>query len=309
MSNTIRLATRSSVLALWQANRITDLLRLRHPEITVELIPMTTTPDRRPDASLAELSGDKGLFVRELEDALLTGKADAAIHSLKDVPVQGVPSELQLVAFPERAPAHDVWISRDGSSITEIASGSIIGTSALRRQGQLLHLRPDLTTKPIRGNVPNRIQKLRDGEYDAIILAAAGIERLDLTREITEHIPVTTILNAAGQGILALESRKDSPWNPILASLDDPLVRQCAEMERLFNYTLGADCHSATACLAQITDESLTFVGRVISPDGRDFLEIPLSQPFTSSTDAAVAAAHSLIDRGALSILKNEFPR
>lgn len=304
MTKPLRLATRGSALALWQANRVIQLLQEKHPNLPVELVIVSTTPDRRPDASLQELSGDKGLFVRELEEALTTGKADAAVHSLKDVPIQDLPAHLHLAAYPERALAHDVWISRDGSSLSEIPSGSLIGTSALRRCGQLLAARPDLNPKPIRGNVGARIEKLHRGDYDAIILAAAGIERLNLTNQITEMIPSEVILNAAGQGIIAIEAPADSPWNQVLQSIDKPDIRLCAELERTFNLTLGADCHSATACHAEIHSGEIHFTGRVVSPKGTLILDIHKTAPVDFGIQIAINAANNLIDKGAIPLLQ-----
>lgn len=301
-SKTIRLATRGSNLALWQARHVSALIQSAAPEILVELVVITTRPDRLPDTPLRALGGDKGLFVKEVEQALLDGRADAAVHSLKDVPVEETTAGLTLVAFPQRAAAGDGLISRDGLALTELPAGSLVGTSALRRQAQLYHLRPDLRMAEIRGNVETRLKKLDEGQYDALVMAVAGLERLGLDHRFTQRFSTDTILPAPGQGILAVQAPESSPFASIWKSIDQPIVRSQAEGERLFSRELGATCHSAAACYLQPEDDGWQFTGAVLSPDGKTLLR----ENATHAEDplrAVQQVTGKLLERGARSLL------
>ncbi|MGI8905711.1 MAG: hydroxymethylbilane synthase [Candidatus Sumerlaeaceae bacterium] len=300
--SSIRLATRASPLALWQANRVSDLIRTHAPDTQVELVSVSTSPDRRPDTSLAALGGDKGLFVAEVEQAIRDGRADAAIHSLKDVPGE-LPNDMALVAFPERANTQDALVSVDNVGLAQLPRGAHVGTSALRRRGQLLRLRPDLQISEIRGNVDTRVRKLRERQYDAIVLASAGLHRLGLEREIAEPLTLNQVLCAAGQGAIAIEAKADSPHQHLWRAMDDPRVRICVEAEREFVRELGADCNSAAACLCEMEGENVHLRALVISPDGTRFLEFDDTCPACAATDLGRRAAQQLLDRGAAEIL------
>ena len=220
----VRLATRGSALALWQANHVADLIRSTSPGVEVSLVKISTRPDRQPETPLDQLGGDKGLFVKEVEDAILNGDADAAIHSLKDVPAE-LPETLALMAFPERADARDVLVTPNGQQLTELPNGAVVATSSLRRRGQLLRLRSDLQMVEIRGNVDTRLRKLQSGEYNAIVLAAAGLGRLNLLDQNAQFLDPDLMIPAAGQGILAIESFKSSKFDALWKRLDDSQVR------------------------------------------------------------------------------------
>lgn len=256
--NIIRLASRGSALALWQANRVRNLILARYPDYTVEIIAVSTVPDRNPNQPLSALGGDKGLFVKELELAVLDGRADAAVHSLKDVPIDDLTGSLELVAFPERADPRDVFISSSGDTLATIAPGSTIATSAPRRRAQVLGMRPDLKTCDVRGNVETRLRKLDERQFDGIILAAAGLERLGLQKRITEILPVDKFVPAPGQGILAIEAHSDSPFLSIWQAIDSSVVRIQAEAERHFSRAIGADCHTAAGCYLELTSDTAT---------------------------------------------------
>ena len=255
MSNsrhTIRLATRGSALALWQANRTGELIRLHYPDLMVENVIISTVPDRVQDKPLHELGGDKGLFVKEVEQALLDGRADAAVHSLKDVPIEDLAPGTTLVAFPERADFHDVLVTRDGRGLASLPHGATVATGAPRRQAQVQALRPDLQVCGVRGNVETRLRKLMEHQFDAIVMAAAGLKRLSLHHHIAERFPVSRFVPAPGQGIVTVQAPDDSPWLSVLSSIDRSEVRLQAETERQFSRLLGADCHTAAGCILRL---------------------------------------------------------
>ena len=248
----IRLATRKSALALTQARWVAAQLRVHHPSIEVEEVPITTTGDRVLDRPLAQIGG-KGLFVREVQAALLDGRADVAVHSLKDVPGDEAPPEgLELACFPLREDPHDAWISREGLELDALEAGSRVGTSSLRRICQLRALRPDLRYLPLRGNVDTRLRKLKEGEYEAVVLAAAGLRRLGLESEIQERLPFSTCLPAVGQGTLGLEIRSaDLRMRDLLAPLSDTTTHWVSECERALLAKLQGSCHVPIAGLAR----------------------------------------------------------
>ncbi len=300
----LKLATRGSPLALWQARRVATLIQQTNPDLTVELLPLTTRPDRLSDTPLAALGGDKGLFVKEIEQAVLDGRAHAAVHSLKDVPVESQPPGLTLVAFPERASPADVLVSSDHKILHDLPAGAIIATSALRRQAQLLHLRPDLKVTGIRGNVQTRLQKLQAGEYHAIVMAAAGLHRLNLHEKITQTFPLDQFLPAPGQGILAVQAPEDSPFAPVWQSVDNPAVRLQAECERLFSHKIGATCRSAAACyLDYLTENETRFTAAVFSRDGKTRLAAQRTSDPTGAPAAIISAAEELLAADCKSLL------
>lgn len=302
VSSIIRLATRGSNLALWQARHVSALIQRVAPDITVELVVITTRPDRLPNTPLRALGGDKGLFVKEVEQALLDGRADGAVHSLKDVPVEETTAGLSLVAFPQRAAAGDGLICRGAFTLKDLPAGGVVGTSALRRQAQLLHRRPDLRVAEIRGNVETRLRKLDEGEYDAIIMAVAGLERLGLEDRFSERFSLSAFLPAPGQGILAVQAPENSPFASLWKRIDDSVVRQQARGERLFSRLLGATCHSAAACYLRPGEGGWHFCGAVFSPDGK----IVLRESASHAEDPAGAVervAGKLLEGGARELL------
>lgn len=272
---TIRIVTRTSELAMWQARFVEQQLYHYHPHLDIQLIGVKTQGDKILDVSLSKVGG-KGLFVKELEDQLLNHGADLAVHSLKDVPYQ-LPSGLILTAYAEREDPRDALISPHFANFKELPQGAKVGTSSLRRQAQLLRIRPDLSCELLRGNVPTRIQKCVDGQYDAIILAAAGIKRLGLSSHIREYLQVESFLPAVGQGVLGIECHQD---NHELIELLKPLNHQPSRLtslvERSMNETLEGGCQVPIAGYA-VTIENpkpvLKLIGRVLTPEGKTCLE------------------------------------
>ncbi len=302
-SQLIRLATRGSNLALWQTNRIAALLTAYDPQVKVEPVIISTKPDRIQDRPLQELGGDKGLFVKEVEQAVLDGRADAAVHSLKDVPVDEVTAGLELVAFPERENPADVLLTRDGQRLEDLPPGSVVATGAPRRQAQLLSLRPDLKVCGVRGNVETRIRKLMDGEFDAIIMAAAGLCRLGLEHHITQVFTPEEFVSAPGQGIVVVQSTINSPWADHWRAIDSSECRLQAETERKFSQLIGATCYTAAGCLLEVESGRATFRGAVCSPDGRVHLRSRHSSPAADALNLAELAAQDLEQQGSLKII------
>jgi hydroxymethylbilane synthase len=239
--STLRIATRKSALALWQAEHVAAALRAAHPGLTVTLVPMTTRGDEILDRPLATLGG-KGLFLKELELAMLEGRADLAVHSLKDVPAQP-DAEFTLPAILPRADAADAFVSNDYADLAALPHGARVGTSSLRRQAQLRALRPDLTVLDLRGNVGTRLGKLDAGHYSAIVLACAGLERLGLATRIRSRLAAPDWLPAPGQAAIAIEARADQPaLLTLLGALDDADTRTTVTAERAMNAALGGSC-------------------------------------------------------------------
>lgn len=252
----IRLGTRGSPLALRQTELIAQALGAAHPDVAFETRVVRTEGDRVTDRPLSQF-GDKGVFVRALEDALLAGDVDLAVHSLKDVPSDLVVPGLSLAAFSPRADPRDALVSRDGLGLADLPPGSRVGTSSPRRRMQLLVARPDLQVQDIRGNVDTRVRKVREGHYDAVILAAAGLERLDRQHEVTEYLPLPEWLPDAGQGIMVVQGRVDDEAARLAASIDCGASRHVATAERAVARALHADCHSPIGALARIDGETL----------------------------------------------------
>jgi hydroxymethylbilane synthase len=263
----LRIGTRSSPLALWQANHVAGRLRPLAAPRPVELVHVQTEGDRDQSASLAHIGG-RGVFTKEIQRALLDGRVDVAVHSLKDLPTQPVPG-LVLAAVPPRGPTGDVLIALRPTQFDDLPHGARVATGSLRRRAQLLHRRPDLRMEDIRGNVETRLRKLREHGYDALILAQAGLERLGLSDVITEMLDPAWMLPAVGQGALGLECRADdSATRSLLAALDDPATRRAVEAERALLYHLGGGCQVPLGALARVDGDRLVLRGAVLSADG-----------------------------------------
>lgn len=262
------LGTRGSRLARWQAGRVASLLREAWPDIEVEVRAVETRGDRRPDVSIPELGG-KGVFTAELEAALLDGEIDLAVHSLKDLPTE-LPEGLETLGVPEREDARDVLVRPGGrGGIADLQEGSVVGTSSLRRQAQLLARRPDCSVEPIRGNVGTRVEKAGSGGYDAVILAAAGLHRLELRSEITAYLEPPGWLPAPAQGALGLEGRADDDGaRRAVAGLEDPDVAAEVAAERSFLAEVEGGCRVPIGARARVGDGRLRLEAVVLSPDG-----------------------------------------
>jgi len=264
----IIIATRKSRLALWQSEHVAEKLRASHPGLEVELLPLSTRGDEVLDRSLAEIGG-KGLFLKELETALLDGRADIAVHSLKDVPAE-MPAGLTLAAYLPRASPNDLWISQAGVPIEALPPGSRIGSSSLRRISQLLARRNDLDAVPLRGNVETRLAAVSEGRVAATILAAAGLERLDIVPTQAIELDPDEWLPAPGQGIVAVEARADdAPVSDLLECLDCATTRTRAEAERAVVAALGGDCRMPLAALSVLDDDRLRLHARLGDGRGR----------------------------------------
>jgi hydroxymethylbilane synthase len=264
---TLRIATRKSQLALWQAEHVATLLRSAHAGLQVELVPMSTKGDRIQDRSLAAIGG-KGLFIKELEVALDDGRADIAVHSMKDVPGD-LPDGLTIAVVLPRADPRDALISADAERLQDLAPGARVGTSSLRRQAQLLSVRPDLKIEALRGNVDTRLRRLESRELDAIILACAGLIRLGWESRITGRLQPAECLPAVSQGIIGIECRSgDHATRALLDVLNDAQTRTVMDAERAFAGRLGGSCQSPIAAHATLQGHELTLDGLVAEPDG-----------------------------------------
>jgi len=301
---TIRIATRKSPLALWQAEHVKSLLLASHPALNVQLLKMTTQGDKILDTPLAKIGG-KGLFVKELEQGILQGDADLAVHSMKDVPVD-LPDGLGLVAILKREDPRDAFVSNQFQSIDELPQGAVVGTSSLRRQCQLQRLRPDLIIKSLRGNVGTRLSKLDADEYAAIILAGAGLIRLKLESRIRSFISVRQMLPAIGQGAIGIESRvEDDELNSILSCLHDEETAIRVGAERAMNQRLQGGCQVPIGGHATIVEKTLFMEGLVGEPDGSRILFAQTSGSLEESEKIGVSIADDLLQQGAAEILEN----
>jgi len=296
--NTIRIATRKSDLALWQANHVANLLREHHPGLTVELLPMVTQGDIILDRPLAQIGG-KGLFLKELERALLNGTADVAVHSMKDVPVEEVPG-LEVEVMLARANPLDALLSRDGRSLDDLPAGARVGTSSLRRQCQLQAIRPDLAVADLRGNVNTRLRKLQEGQYDAIILACAGLERLGMGHLVTEELGPPRWLPAATQGTIGVQCRSgDERVTGLISALSDADAVLRTAAERAVATALQGSCQVPLAVYADITDGEFRVRGMVGMPDGSQLLRAESRGASGQAGELAAAVAEDLIRQGA----------
>ncbi len=303
MKKKIRIATRQSPLALWQANHVKELLLSLWPDMTIELLPMVTSGDKfLKDKLLA--AGGKGLFVKELEEALLTNNADIAVHSTKDMPAD-LPEGLCLAAICERHNPFDALISKRFSSLDALPFQAIIGTSSLRRQSQLLAYRPDLQIKTLRGNINTRLAKLEAGEYDAIILAAAGLERMGLEHLITEFLSAEIMLPTCGQGALCIECRTDDQEiQQLITKLNDPTSALCVQTERSINAQLGGNCHVPLAVFCTLTSSNQLFLrAKILSLDGAQCIEDSQKGSIEEADTLAKLCTHALLAKGAANLL------
>jgi len=300
----LRIATRKSALALWQAEHVASLLRAAHPGLRVELVPLSTRGDEILDKPLATIGG-KGLFLKELEVAMLEGRADLAVHSLKDVPAELEPG-FALPAILPRADAADAFVSNHYADVTALPLGARVGTSSLRRQAQLRAVRPDLALLDLRGNVGTRLQKLDAGHYDAIILACAGLERLGLHERIRSRMSAPNWLPAPGQAAIAIEARADqADVLETLAVLDDPDTRLAVTAERAMNQALGGSCTVPVGAWCTVTERGLHLRGLVGDVASGRLL---LAEATGGSHDAVALGrhvAHALFAQGAEALLSH----
>ncbi|MCF2910878.1 hydroxymethylbilane synthase [Pseudoalteromonas sp. DL2-H2.2] len=301
-NNVLRIATRKSALALWQAEFVKAELEKFHADLTVELVPMSTKGDKILDTPLAKIGG-KGLFVKELEQAMLEGRADIAVHSMKDVPVD-FPEGLELHTICEREDPRDAFVSNHYQALADLPAGAVVGTSSLRRQCQIRAMRPDLVIKDLRGNVNTRLAKLDAGEFDAIILAAAGLIRLEMAERIASFVSVEDSLPANGQGAVGIECRSDDAqvqaW---LAPLEHSETRMRVLAERAMNRRLEGGCQVPIGAFAEIAGEQLTLRGLVGAVDGSQILRGEQSGPVTDAEQLGIRLAETLLAQGADQIL------
>ncbi|EHB5529042.1 hydroxymethylbilane synthase [Vibrio cholerae] len=299
----IRIATRQSPLALWQANYVKDALMAAHPGLQVELVTMVTRGDVILDTPLAKVGG-KGLFVKELEIAMLEGRADLAVHSMKDVPVD-FPDGLGLVTICEREDPRDAFVSNTYAKIEDLPSGAIVGTCSLRRQCQLKAARPDLVIKELRGNVGTRLSKLDAGEYDAIILAAAGLKRLELESRIRSFIEPEQSLPAVGQGAVGIECRvNDQRVRALLAPLNHADTAARVRCERAMNLTLQGGCQVPIGSYALLEGDTIWLRALVGEPDGSQIVRGEIRGPRTQAEQLGITLAEQLLSQGAKEILE-----
>ncbi len=305
MKNTpIRIATRKSALALWQANHVRSLLQQAHPGIEIELLKIVTEGDRISDRPLAKIGG-KGLFLKELERALLNGDADLAVHSMKDVPAK-MTDGLVLDVLLARANPYDALVSRGDRLLADLPPGSRVGTSSLRRQSMLLASRPDLDVADLRGNVDTRLRKLDEGDYDAIILACAGLQRLGLGGRITETMDSPGWLPASTQGIIGVQCRADDvEINALIAPLADHDSAVVATAERTVARVLEASCHVPLAVHAVLTDGVMKLRAIVCTPDGTEMIKASAEAPASEAVALGEQVAADLLSHGAARIIKD----
>ncbi len=303
MSETLTIATRESPLALWQAHFVRDALLAAHPGLVVKLLGMTSRGDQLLDTPLAKIGG-KGLFVKELETALLDGRADIAVHSMKDVPME-FPEGLGLAVICQREDPRDAMVSNRYSSLDDLPAGAVVGTSSLRRECQLRANRPDLVVKFLRGNVNTRLAKLDAGEYDAIILASAGLIRLGMQARIAQSIAVTDSLPAGGQGAVGIEARSDDARvQALLKPLHHLATAQCVLAERALNAALEGGCQVPIASFAEHLDSGeLRLRALVGSPDGATVLRAEVVSAPDDGVELGNAVANMLLSQGAGDIL------
>jgi len=302
MQNMLRIATRQSPLALWQANYVKDRLTELYPNLTIELITMVTKGDVILDTPLAKIGG-KGLFVKELETALLNGSADIAVHSMKDVPMQ-FPAGLGLSVICKREDPRDAFVSNKFSTLDELPQGAIVGTSSLRRQCQLKKLRPDLQIQSLRGNVGTRLSKLDNGDYDAIILASAGLIRLGLSERIASFIETDVSLPAAGQGAVGIECRvHDERVQQLLAPLADAETTACVLAERAMNNRLQGGCQVPIGGFAVLHGDELHLRALVGALDGSQIIRAEGKSAVENAEVLGIQIAEQLLAQGADQIL------
>ncbi len=306
LDKVLRIATRQSPLALWQAHYVKERLEAHHPQLRVELVPMVTRGDVILDTPLAKVGG-KGLFVKELELALLEDRADIAVHSMKDVPVE-FPDGLGLSVICERGDPRDAFVSNRYENIAALPHGSVVGTSSLRRQCQLAASRPDLIIRSLRGNVGTRLSKLDAGEYDAIILAVAGLQRLGLESRIRQPLSAEQSLPAVGQGAVGIECRLDDERTlALLAPLNHPQTAIRVTAERAMNTRLEGGCQVPIGSYAELVDGDIWLRALVGSPDGKTMVRGERRGPAEDAAALGVSLAEELLNSGAREILADVY--
>lgn len=304
MTRTIRIGTRESALAVWQARWVQQRLAGCWPEYRFELVGMKTKGDKILDTALARI-GDKGLFTKELEQAMLRGEIDLAVHSMKDLPTK-LPAGLFVAAVCPREYPGDALVSRRGLALQQLPPGARIGTSSLRRQAQLKHYRPDLQFVTVRGNVQTRLRKLQELELDALVLACAGLVRLELQEHITQRLPFDIVLPAVGQGSIGVEARQDDDFIiNLLKPLDHPPSRAAIMAERAFLQRLEGGCQVPIGALGLVDGERLTLQGVVADLDGRELVRDSITGTTAAAEALGVQLAEILLARGAARILQD----
>lgn len=302
MKTNLRIGTRQSLLALWQSNYIAGLLQQQYPDCQVTLKKIVTKGDRILDVPLAQIGG-KGLFTKEIETDLLDGSIDLAVHSLKDMPTV-LPEGLCLTAITSRANVGDAFVSNKYDSFAQLPEGAVLGTSSLRRKAQLLAVRPDLKIVDLRGNVDTRLRKLDEGRMDAIILAAAGLERLGHAGRIKEIIPTSVCLPAVGQGALAIECRSnDEEVRSMLAFLNDDAVKQATDAERAFLGLIEGGCQVPIGVHADVTGTEIKIEAVIASLDGSAILRNTISGPSEQAAELGRQLGRQMLDDGGRQIL------
>ena len=306
MRKEIRIGTRASALALWQAEWVKAELEKKYPGMTVSLTKIKTTGDKILDVPLAQVGG-KGLFVKEIEEAMLEGEIDIAVHSMKDVPTF-FPDGLHLSCITKREDPRDALLTRNNVTFNNLPKGANVGTSSLRRQAQLMHVRPDFVIHQLRGNVDTRLRKLKEGQFDAIILAAAGVKRLGLADNVSEYIDPEISLPAIGQGALGIECRVDDrELNDLIAFFNHADTRTCVTGERALLRRLEGGCQVPIACYGQIKGGALHLTGLVGSVDGKRIIKDSLEGAPEKAEKLGVTLAEKLLSRGADVILREVY--
>ncbi|MFZ5426844.1 MAG: hydroxymethylbilane synthase [Thermodesulfobacteriota bacterium] len=306
MQISVTIATRGSKLALWQANHIKSLLEAEHECLRVELLILKTQGDKILDVPLAKVGG-KGLFVKEIEEALADGRADLAIHSMKDVPVERREG-LTLGAVPEREDFADMLLSKEFGSLAALPKGATVGTSSLRRQSQLLALRPDLDIQMLRGNLDTRVGKLMDGKYDAIVVAAAGLNRLGLTTPSMVRLSPPEFIPAVAQGALGIEYRAgDERMRSFTAFLDHPDTRDAVAAERAFLARLEGGCQVPIAAHGRIEGGGVALTGLVADPEGKNIIRVEKSAPRDQAAALGRQVAEDVLGQGGKAILDSVY--
>jgi len=301
--NRIIIATRASNLALWQAYHIKERIEKKFPQVSVELNEITSRGDKILDKPLA-LIGGKGHFTKELEDEMLAGNATMAVHSLKDVPTY-IPKGLELVAITQREDQSDVLLSHKYTSLEALPQGAVVGTTSLRRRMQILQVRPDLTVKDLRGNVNTRLRKLKNGEYDAIILAYIGLKRLDLLKDIPFVEKLSFMIPPMGQAALGIEIVSDNDFmREVAMSLNDEKSFIATKLERDFVAKIGAGCSAPVAVNAVIEEDTITIRAMLGYPNGTNIVQKTVTSALQESSNLGDELAQSMIDEGALEILQ-----
>ena len=299
---TLIIGSRGSSLALWQAGWAKGKLE-EHHGLAARIEVIKTTGDKIADVPLGQVGGSKALFTKEIEEALLDGRVDLAVHSMKDVPTE-LPGGLMIAAVSEREDPRDAWISRSGARLEDLPGGARVGTSSLRRTCQLRILRPDLEIRPLRGNLDTRLRKLEEGQFEAIVLAAAGLRRLGLESRVTEFFPVERMIPAIGQGALAIEIREnDTRARHLVSCLDHPPAHLAALAERSLLRRLGGGCQVPIAAHAAVENNTMRLVALVASPDGSRAVRGTISGPTNDAEGLGTRLGEELLERGADKIL------